>query len=250
MCSTNLHLACTISLIFILIVSVCRSVSANEVFTRVNTNEISWIANERLFFVTSEYGFVHDRKTGSPLQNEIPAEISGSKYETTPSTILMQIFATSEQDFRTLEGGLPGGKWVWILPGGVLGCIIASFIRQPLIGAIVGAIAVPLIGSMIYESDDFRLYVDNATDQDILLVIDSFSPIAVSQSSQIGVKFKEGSRSVKTVKASDLSELEHFDLQATRYRDVSGNIISGYYIYNVTAKNRYTIEHVVYTPEQ
>lgn len=252
MYSTKSHLARTISLIFILIFAFSQTVYASEGFTRINTNEIGRIANNRLFFATSQYGFVHNSKTDSPLQDEVPDKIGGSKYDTASSrsTILVQTIATREQDFQILEGGLPGGKWFWIIPGGVFGGIIGSFIRQPLMGAIVGAIAVPLIGSIFYESGDFNLYVDNATDQDILLIIDSFSPIAVSQRSQVGVKFKEGLRSVKTVKASDQSELEHFDLRATRYLDVSGDFISGYYIYNVTAKNTYTANHVVYTPEQ
>lgn len=162
----------------------------------------------------------------------------------------MQAIETREQAFQTLEGGLPGGKWVWVIVGGILGGIIAPYFRQQQVfGAIVGAIAVLILASLVFESDDFRMYVDNATDQDVLLKIDSFSPIAISNRSQIGMKFKEGAHRVKIIKASDNSDLEHFDLNATKYRDGSGDTISGYYIYNVAAKNRYKVHHVVYTPK-
>jgi len=250
MCSTKLKFSHLISLIVLLIITVSHSVFANEVFTPINTNEISVILNERLFFATSEHGFIHNNSTGSPLQNEIPDEISMSKHQRTQSanTVLVQTIDTSAQDFQTLEGGLPGGALAWLIAGGILGYIIAPFFRQEKhVGwfAIIGAFALMMLASSIFESGDFRLYVDNATDMDILLEIDSFSPIAISAHSDIGVKFKEGIKHIKTVKASDMSELDQFDLQATKYQNESG-----YYIYNVAAKNKYTIHHVVYTPTQ
>jgi hypothetical protein len=117
------------------------------------------------------------------------------------------------------------------------------------LGAIVGAIAVVLIGSLLFESDDFRLYVDNATDQNILLAVDSFPPVSITSRSQIGIKFKEGTHHLKTMKASDKSILEEFGIQAMKYKDGSGDAVDGYYIYNVTATNNYSIHHVIYTPK-
>lgn len=237
----------------VLISVISQPAAAIESFTRINTNEISRITNARLFFVTSEHGFVHNRKTGSPLQEDVPSEIAGSKYDKTESvdTVLVQSIETNEQDFKTLEGGLPGGKWIWIIIGGVLGGIVAPFFRQEqMLGAIVGAIAMLLIGSSIYESDDFRLYVDNATEQNILFIVDSFPPIAISAKSQVGVKFKEGTHNVKARKASDNSDLEHFEISAIKYKNKSGDNVSGYYIYNVSAVNDYAVNHVVYSPKK
>jgi hypothetical protein len=129
MCSIERTLSRLILIVGLLLVAFNEPAVANESFTRINTNEINHISNARLFFVTSEHGFVHNRKTDSPLQDEIPAEISGSKYDKTQSvdTVLEQAIKTGEQDFKTLEGGLPGGKWVWIIAGGVLGALIAPF---------------------------------------------------------------------------------------------------------------------------
>ncbi|MEE4262248.1 MAG: ferritin family protein [Desulfobacteraceae bacterium] len=54
----------------------------------------------------------------SPLWNKPPAEIGSFSKETSASTVLVQSIPTREQDLRTLEGGLPGGKWVWLIVGG------------------------------------------------------------------------------------------------------------------------------------
>lgn len=229
------------------------SYAADETFKHINTNDTNEISNTRLLFITSKHGFVHRTITKSPLWNKPPAEIGSSSKKTSVSTVMVQSIATREQDLRTLEGGLPGGKWIWIIVGGILGGITGNFIRKNLegkaLGAIAGAAALLGLGQYLFQSENFTLYVDNANDQNIILTIDSFPPIAISFHSQVGVIFKEGSHRVKVTKASEKSDLEHFNLQAANRPDGSGKTNSRYYIYNVAAKNSYKVHHVVYAPK-
>ncbi|MBL3601851.1 MAG: hypothetical protein JMN25_18655 [gamma proteobacterium endosymbiont of Lamellibrachia anaximandri] len=160
-----------ILLSFLLLVGF-KSVYANENFKSINTGDISEISNQRLFFARSDHGFVSNNKTGSPLQDDVPKEINvlfkNNKYQSSQATVLVQKIITKEQKPKTLEGGVPGerllGGYLIYIIGGVLGLIIAPFLRQePLLGALVGAIALPLILSSMYTSEDFEFHIDNAT---------------------------------------------------------------------------------------
>lgn len=253
MCSIKIHLAFLIGIIVHLFVALSPSYAEDESFKHVNANHAVEISNTRLFFITSKHGFIHRTQSKSPLWNKPPAEIRSSSKKTSASTVLVQSIPTREQDLRTLEGGLPGGKWVWLIVGGILGGIIGNFIRKNLegkaLGALMGAAALLGLGQYLFQSENFTLYVDNANDQNIILAIDLLPPIAISGHSQVGIIFKEGSHRVKVTKAADKSDLEHFNLQATNFSVQSKNTHSIYYIYNVAAKNSYKAHNVVYVPK-
>lgn len=252
-------LAKQLSLAFLTLLLVLgyESAYAIESFKTIHTGEISEIKNEHLFFARSNHGFVSNNKSGSPLQSEIPKEINvlfeSNKHQSSQATVLVQKIQTKEQKPRTLEGGVPGerllgGYFIYII-GGVLGLIIAPFLRQePLLGALVGAIALPLILSSMFTSEDFEFHIDNATDENLNLIIDSFPPIQISGHSQLTLKVKEKIHDIKVAKISDGSTIEQFKLQAKDYLDESRKKISGQYVYNIVGANSYEVHNVVYSP--
>lgn len=247
---TSRRLVFSFLLLVLTIIFGSSTAAASNNFTKINANATIEVANIRLLFVTSKHGFIHHNENDSPLYSDIPTKIGSSSKVAERSTVIVQSIKTKIDKTILLEGGLPGGKWVWIIVGGVLGLIVAPFLKQnPILGAIVGATAVLLFVSYLFEYDNFKMYVDNATDLTISLEVDNLSPVIIPPFTQLAVIFKEGTRHVKTIKASDNSVIEQFDLQATKYRDSSDSTISGYYIYNVQAKNKYSFHHPVYSPE-
>ena len=110
-------------------------------------------------------------------------------------------------------------------------------------------LAVYLIAGSVFQSDDFVFYVDNATDHDVTLQIHSLRPITIKKLQQAGVRLKEGRKQVKTSDSYG-SPLEKFILQAYKQDDGNGDKRSGYYIYNVAARNSYFVKRVTYTSKK
>jgi hypothetical protein len=232
------------SIWFILILIVNQNLSASEKFTPFK--EIS--QNTRLISIERE-GLLYGGEIKSPLHGEIPNEINVSKYEigSSVNTSIIQSIKTNQQGYYSLEGDVPGGIFFYIIFGGIGGIIggnIARFLkrRDILLWSVIGGIGCVFLGAVLFEPPVVALIIDNASDERIILEIDSLSPTTISAHSQVKVKFIQGVKSIRTVNASDKSEIEHFDLQITDQ--------DKYYIYNVAALNEYTSHQATYIPER
>ena len=194
---------------------------------------------------------IRNNKTKSPFYSSIPEEIGVAKnqYTNSTSTVLLQNIPTKGLKARTLEGGLPGGMLAWLIVGALIGSTIAPVFKQEaLLGAAVGLIFLPLVGSKLFQADNIQMIIDNATNHDVKVSIDSLKPIQLPKLTHVRVTFKEGLRPIRVVNKEDNIEIEGFLLDAKEFGNNSDKDISEYYIYNIAEKNSYTANHVIYTP--
>ena len=239
-----------------------ESPTTRESFLHLDTDQIGYISNTKLFLATSEDGFIQDTSTGSPLYSDVPEKIRGPGNRITTGTVLVQSTATVEEEPVTLESDLPFGRGVWVIIGAIIGWVFGPPIwahveaalglkrsngggfLSGLIWAGVGVVALIGLVEWVFDPQEFRVYIDNATSADIEVTVDSLPPVDILSHTHRRISFKPGQKRFSVVRARDRTMVDSFVLTATETEGSYG----GRYIYNVGAENRYSVKHVAYDP--
>ncbi len=232
-----------------------------EQFELINCDDLGVIKNIRFFFLKSNYGFIIDSHTDSPLQDELPKKIGvqGPILPTekgTKSAIILQEIFTKPVEGKTFEGGIPGLYVITVICG-IIGFLIAPiFKKNSVIGLITGLI-IGYVGCILvidnifkFTKNDIRLYVDNALGEDVELYLDNYDPIQISSKSQLPIEFEEGTHLIKIISVSTHQNLESASLESSKFRDNSGKELRGYYVYNIGKQNSYKIYEEYYEYEK
>jgi len=99
----------------VLIILNTKALASTDVIDKcefIDCDTVEKIVNPHLFFIKSKHGFIHTRKTGTPLHDAVPMEIGMTTRplpgeEISVDTIVVQEIITKLLKGKIFEGGMP-----------------------------------------------------------------------------------------------------------------------------------------------
>ena len=255
---TNTWRVLTVAVMLVSVGNRTMAEEASRSFQTVDCESFMSAGGE-LLFLTSQHGFIQDRRSGSYLQKTIPNKVAGAAGipgQTSVQTVVVQAVPTEDLGFNRLEGGIPGQS-LFVVLGGVLGLLLApAFRRNPAIWAVGGLLAGYLASIVVMDGlfecckNDMTLTVDNACNTEVTVSIGAHDPLAVPAKSQITLGIEESNKHVLLRETGGDRRTDSFILCASKSLDHEGKAKPSGYVLNVFGENSYRIEHAAYSPDR